>query len=220
MHALAYVGRSGPRSSRPPLATSATAALAAALGTVAAERSRARVRERLLLAEQALAEERLRIARELHDAVGHDVSLMIVQAQALGATAGDEAVRAATDAIAGLGRHTMAEMSRTLRLLRHDGAEHAPQPGLAALDDVLDEARRAGVPVALTVEGTPRPLAPALDASAFRIVQEAVTNVVRHAGGAPARVTLCYGRDALEVVIADEGERTRRGRDGAAAGTG
>jgi len=187
------------------LATAATAAIAAAIGTVAGERRRSREREAILRADQALTDERLRIARELHDAVGHDVSLMIVQAQALGATAGDEAVREATDAIADLGRHTMVEMSRTLRLLRHDGAEHRPQPGLEALDEVLDGARSAGVTVTFAMEGEPRPLEPALDACAFRIVQESVTNVVRHAGGAPASVTLRYGPGELELVIADEG---------------
>jgi signal transduction histidine kinase len=197
------------------LAMTAIAATVAATGAAAGERRRARERERELLAEQAAADERLRIARELHDAVGHDVTLMIVQAQALGATAGDEAVRAATDAIAALGRRTMGEMHRTLRLLRADGAEHHPQPGLAALDEVLDGARRAGVPVTVAVEGAPRPLPPALDASAFRIVQEAVTNVVRHAGGAPANVTLHYGPGELELVIADEGSAT--GDPGAAA---
>ena len=161
----------------------------------------------------AAAEERLRIARELHDAVGHDVSLMIVQAQALGATSGDDAVREATDAIADLGRRTMGEMHRTLRALRAEEAERSPRQGLAALDDVLDGARKAGVSVTVAVEGPPRELAPALDASAFRIVQEAVTNVVRHAGGAPAAVVVRYGDAALELVVADEGpgESTTRG---------
>ena len=204
VHELAYGGASGPVMSQ-TVSNTAIAAAAAALGVATAERRRSRERERVLLAEQTLTDERLRIARELHDAVGHDVSLMIVQAQALGATAGDAAVKAATDAIAALGRHTMGEMSRTLKLLRHDGAEHAPQPGLAALDEVLDAARVAGVSVALTLEGTPRPLEPALDASALRIVQEAVTNVVRHAGGAPARVIVRYRAAELELVIADEG---------------
>jgi signal transduction histidine kinase len=182
----------------------AIGAVAAAVGAVTAERRRSREREAGLLAEQALTDERMRIARELHDAVGHDVSLMIVQAQALGATADDD-VREATDAIAALGRHTMGELSRTLRLLRHDGAEHRPQPGLAEIEEVLDGARRVGIAVSVTLEGTPRPLAPALDASAYRIVQEAVTNVVRHAGGAPASVTVRYGPEELELVICDEG---------------
>ena len=178
----------------------------ATAGLVIALADRAGARERALLAERAAADERLRIARELHDAVGHDVSLMVVQAQALGATSDDERVRAATDAIADLGRRTMAEMHRTLRVLRDDEqAERAPQPGLAELDAVLNGARAAGVDVHIAVEGAPRPLDPALDASALRIVQEAVTNVVRHAGGAPATVTVRYRPDALELVVADEG---------------
>ena len=217
LHAVLY----GPTKTGSVLAVTvsmtALAAIVAAVGVASGERRRARQRESALLATQAVAQERLRIARELHDAVGHDVSLMIVQAQALGATAGDERVRVATDAIAALGRHTMGEMSRTLALLRHDGAEHHPQPGLAVLDDVLDGARRAGVAMTLTTEGTPRPLDAALDASAYRIVQEAVTNVVRHAGGAPATVTLRFGPSALELAIVDEG---RSVSDPPAAATG
>ena len=103
---------------------------------------------------RAAAEERLRIARELHDAVGHDVSLMVVQAEALAAVTGDERA----DAIAALGRRTMGEMHRTLKVLR-DEAELAPQPGLDDLGGVLDGARAAGVPITLAVEGAPRALA-------------------------------------------------------------
>jgi signal transduction histidine kinase len=158
-----------------------------------------------LLRETAAAEERLRIARELHDAVGHDVSLMVVQAQAVGATAEEARVREGAEAIAELGRRTMGEMHRTLRLLRDEDATRTPQPGLDALDDVLAGARAAGVEVSLAMEGAPRPLGPALDASAFRIVQEAVTDVVRHAGGAPASVTVRYLPAAIELVVADEG---------------
>jgi signal transduction histidine kinase len=205
LHALLWgPTASGPRMSL-TVSSIAIGAVAAAVGAVTAERRRSREREAGLLAEQALTDERMRIARELHDAVGHDVSLMIVQAQALGATADDDDVREATDAIAALGRHTMGELSRTLRLLRHDGAEHRPQPGLAEIEEVLDGARRVGIAVSVTLEGTPRALAPALDASAYRIVQEAVTNVVRHAGGAPASVTVRYGPEELELVICDEG---------------
>ena len=187
------------------IVTAGIAVAVVAVGAAAAERRRSAARERALLAERAVAEERLRIARELHDAVGHDVSLMVVQAQALGATSGDERVREATDTIADLGRHTMAEMHRTLRVLRDDDATRAPQPGLDALDAVLDGARAAGVAVTIAMEGPARPLDAVLDASAFRIVQEAVTNVVRHAGGAPAAVTVRYRPDALELVVADEG---------------
>ena len=171
------------------------------------ERAELLDRERELLAERAVAEERVRIAQELHDVVAHNVSLIVVQAQALGATAGDERVRAATDGIAGLGRETMTEMHRTLKLLRA-GAEPelAPQPGLSELDDLLERTRGAGVGIDLTVEGEPRPLPQSVDLSAYRIVQEALTNVVKHAGRAHTTVTLGYRPDALELTIADRGE--------------
>lgn len=188
--------------------TALVAAVVAA-GVAVGHRRQAAGRERVLVAGQAAAEERLRIARELHDEVGHDVSLMVIQAQALGATAEDGRVREATDAMAALGRRTMGEMHRTLGALRDDdGAERSPPPSLDALDSLLDNARAAGVPVTVAVEGAPRPLAPSLDASAFRIVQEAVTNVVRHAGGAGASVTVRYLPAELELIVADEGTAT------------
>ena len=158
--------------------------------------------------ERAVAEERLRIAQELHDVVAHNVSLIVVQAQALGATAGDERVREATDGIADLGRQAMTEMHRTLKLLRgteDDPAALAPQPGLGELPELIERARTAGVGVELAVEGEPRPLAQSVDLSAYRIVQEALTNVVKHAGPAETTVTLGYRPDALELTIADTG---------------
>jgi signal transduction histidine kinase len=171
------------------------------------ERAELLDRERELLAERAVAEERVRIAQELHDVVAHNVSLIVVQAQALGATAGDERVRETTDGIADLGRETMTEMHRTLKLLRA-GAEPelAPQPGLSELDDLLERTRGAGVGIDLTVEGEPRPLPQSVDLSAYRIVQEALTNVVKHAGRAHTTVTLGYRPDALELTIADTGD--------------
>ena len=158
--------------------------------------------------ERAVADERLRIAQELHDVVAHNVSLIVVQAQALGATAGDEQVREATDAIAELGRQAMTEMHRTLKLLRGDEQEPAalaPQPGLDELPELLERARTAGVGIELAVEGEPRPLAQSVDLSAYRIVQEALTNVVKHAGPAQTTITLGYRPDALELTIADSG---------------
>jgi signal transduction histidine kinase len=175
------------------------------------ERAELLDRERELLAQRAVAEERVRIAQELHDVVAHNVSLIVVQAQALGATAGDERVREATDGIAGLGRETMTEMHRTLKLLRA-GAEPelAPQPGLGELDALLERTRGAGVGIDLTVEGEPRALPQSVDLSAYRIVQEALTNVVKHAGRAHTTVTLAYRPDALELTIADCGEAPPR----------
>jgi signal transduction histidine kinase len=173
------------------------------------ERAELLDRERELLAERAVAEERVRIAQELHDVVAHNVSLIVVQAQALGATAGNERVTEATDGIADLGREAMAEMHRTLKLLRggDDGDPAlAPQPGLGELDDLLERTRGAGVGIDLTVEGEPRPLPQSVDLSAYRIVQEALTNVVKHAGRAHTTVTLGYRPDALELTIADTGD--------------
>jgi signal transduction histidine kinase len=172
------------------------------------ERAERLDRERELLADRAVAEERVRIAPELHDVVAHNVSQIVVQAQALGATSGDERVTEATDAIADLGRSAMTEMHRTLKLLRaHDeAAERAPHPGLGDLDGLLARSRAAGVPVELSVSGEPRPLPQSVDLSAFRIVQEALTNVVRHAGRAHTTVMLGYGEDELELTIRDDGD--------------
>jgi signal transduction histidine kinase len=165
--------------------------------------------------ERAVADERLRIAHELHDVVAHNVSLIVVQAQALGATSGDERVREATDGIADLGRQAMTEMHRTLKLLRGDDhAALAPQPGLGELPELLERTRSAGVGVELAVEGRPRPLAQSVDLSAYRIVQEALTNVVKHAGRAHATITVGYRPDALELTIADSGEGGSLGASG------
>jgi len=177
------------------------------------ERAELLDRERELLAQRAVAEERVRIAQELHDVVAHNVSLIVVQAQALGATADDERVTEATDGIADLGREAMAEMHRTLKLLR-GGANGdpalAPQPGLAELGALLERTRGAGVGIDLTVEGEPRELPQSVDLSAYRIVQEALTNVVKHAGRAHTTVTLGYRPDALELTIADTGDTPPR----------
>jgi signal transduction histidine kinase len=169
------------------------------------ERAERLHRERELLAERAVAEERVRIAQELHDVVAHNVSLIVVQARALAATVADPRVTEATEGIAGLGREAMAEMHRTLKLLRAP-AQLAPQPGLGDLDGLLERSRTAGLHVELAVEGEPRPLPQGLDLSAFRIVQEALTNVVKHADRAPTRVMLGYGPDALELTIRDSGD--------------
>ncbi len=197
------------------VASLALCLMAGVLGMYVTGRRQHAARERELLAERATAEERLRIARELHDAVGHDVSLMVVQAQALGAT--DERVREATDAIADLGRRTMADLHRTLRVLRGDeDGDPARQPGagLGDLDELVDRARAAGLPLTVVVDGAPRALAPAVDQSAYRIVQEAVTNVVKHADRAQTTITLGYRPDTLELTIADAGGGVPAGTSG------
>jgi len=172
------------------------------------ERAERLHRERELLAERAVAEERLRIAQELHDVVAHNVSLIVVQAQALGATVRDKRVADATDGIADLGRQTMAEMHRTLKLLRtsdNEAAGREPQPGLADLEGLLERSRAAGLPVDLAIEGEPRPLSQGVDLSAYRILQEALTNVFKHAGRVPTTITLGYRADALELTVTDTG---------------
>ena len=175
------------------------------------ERAERLERERELLAERAVAEERVRIAQELHDVVAHNVSLIVVQAQALAATANDADVTAATDDIADLGRQAMGDMHRTLKLLRADesDAQRAPQPTLANVDALLDQARRAGMRVDLVVSGSPHELPAVMDLSAYRIVQEALTNVVRHAGPVTAHILLDYRPDALVMTITNERQRDR-----------
>jgi signal transduction histidine kinase len=172
------------------------------------ERAARLERERTLLDEQAATDERLRIARELHDVVAHNVSLMVIQAQALGAVADDPAAaRRGADTIAELGRDAMNEMHRTLALMRPDRAddERSPQPALDDLGPLLDRAHSAGVVVELSVTGTARPLPAGVELSAYRIVQEALTNVIKHSGSDRASVSLRYGGDRLELEIVDEG---------------
>jgi signal transduction histidine kinase len=219
---LAYQQAGGPDLSTGDLATTAVLCgiaggvglyLAARRASVDALRERAERmdRERELLADRAVAEERVRIAQELHDVVAHNVSLIVVKAQALGATVPDDRVVEATDGIADLGRQAMAEMHRTLKLLRTTDAEavaRSPQPGLANLDKLLEQSRAAGLDIHLAVEGEPRELAQSLDLSAFRIVQEALTNVVKHAGRSRTSVTVGYRPQALELSIVDSGDET------------
>jgi signal transduction histidine kinase len=171
------------------------------------ERAARLERERELLDEQAAAQERLRIARELHDVVAHDVSLMVIQAQALEATAEDRSARRSAQTIAELGRNAMSEMHRTLELMRADRArgERDPQPALGDLSPLLQRARAAGVNVELSVTGSPRPLPAGVELSAYRIVQEAITNVIKHSGSDRASVDVRYGRDGLELEILDHG---------------
>jgi signal transduction histidine kinase len=167
-------------------------------------------RERELLAEQAVAAERVRIARELHDVVAHNVSLMVVQSQALAATGGDRGDRATLGSVADLGREALSEMHRMLGLLRlqdGDGAppELEPQPGVGDLERLIARTRETGLDTRLDVQGTPHELPPGVELSAYRIVQEALTNVIRHAGARRAEVRLVYAPDAVEVSVVDDG---------------
>jgi len=165
---------------------------------------------------QALAEERGRIARELHDVIAHSVSVMVVQAGAARriAQTDPEQARGAMASIEENGRQALTEMRRLVGMLRKgeaaggtgpETADLAPQPSLLEVETLVEQAREAGLRVDLEIEGEPRPLPAAVDLSAYRIVQEALTNVRKHAGRATARVRLRYGDDDLEVRVDDDG---------------
>jgi signal transduction histidine kinase len=165
--------------------------------------------EREEKAKLAVAEERARIARELHDVVAHNLSIMVVQAGAERRAMGDERPETSEvlATIEDTGRTAMAEMRRLLGMLRRSDDELAlaPQPSLVHLQDLVEQVREAGMPVELQVEGEPRPLPPGIDLSAYRIVQEALTNALKHAGPAQARVIVRYGDNDLDIEIADDG---------------
>jgi signal transduction histidine kinase len=175
--------------------------------TSVAERTAFERRQEALVAERTVAEERVRIARELHDVVAHTLSLIIVQSEVLRTKLEDEDCQAGAAAIAELGRDAMAELHRTLELLRGgaEAGERAPQPVLADLRQLTDQSREGGLDVDLRIEGTVRSLPASLELCAYRIVQEALTNVRRHAEAGHAAVRLHYGVDALEVWIEDDG---------------
>ncbi len=164
-------------------------------------------REREEKAAQAVAEERSRIARELHDVVAHHVSVMVVQAAGARRIADQDpmAARAALAAVEAAGRTALAEMRRMLEVLRTDDPGMRPQPGLAELDRLIEQVRYVGLPVELKVEGDACCLLPGMDLAAYRIVQEALTNTVKHGGKASARVTIRYEADCLEIEVVDDG---------------
>jgi signal transduction histidine kinase len=163
------------------------------------------------LARRAVAEERLRLARELHDVVAHAMSVIAVQS-GVGVHVADsqpEEVGKALAAIEATSRAALTELRRLLGVLRQDSDEPqgdlSPVPGLADLDSLLAEVTKAGLAVRLRVEGTPSPLPAGVDLSAYRIVQEALTNVVKHAGPAQAQVTIRYRDRDLMVEVTDDG---------------
>jgi signal transduction histidine kinase len=160
-------------------------------------------------AAAAIVEERARIARELHDVVAHSISVMVLQARGGRRVLDSEPAdaREAFAAIEGTGQQALDEMRRLLVMLRRSDEELAlaPQPTLRELDGLVEQVQAAGLPVQLDIEGEPRDLPPGVELSAFRIVQEALTNALRHAGPARARVVIRYGADDLELEIADDG---------------
>jgi signal transduction histidine kinase len=152
-------------------------------------------------------EEQARIARELHDVIAHNVSVMVVQAAAANDvfdTRPDRA-REALRAIEASGRSALGELRRLLGVVRDDGAEYAPQPGLDRLDELVAHVRAAGLPVSISIEGDPRPLPAGVDLSAYRVVQEALTNTLKHAHATRVDVALRYGDDELGVEVRDDG---------------
>jgi signal transduction histidine kinase len=163
----------------------------------------------------AIAEERARIARELHDVVAHSISVMVIQARGGRRVLESEPAEArkALDTIERTGQQALDEMRRLLTMLRRSDDELAltPQPSLKQLDALVQQVQAAGLAVQVTVEGETRELPPSVDLSAYRIVQEALTNALKHAGPAHARVLLRYGADDLELEVSDDGHGTGNG---------
>jgi signal transduction histidine kinase len=165
-------------------------------------------RERDVAAREAVVEERARIARELHDVIAHHVSVMVVQAGAERRTldASSESTRDVLETIEQTGRGALTEMRRLLGMLRDENADPlTPQPGLDDVPILVGQLREAGLPVALHVDGERRELPVGIDLSAYRIVQEALTNALKHAGQAQTAVNIRYGADAVELKISDSG---------------
>jgi signal transduction histidine kinase len=167
------------------------------------EQSRLAASERDERTRRAVLEERERIARELHDIVTHHVSVMVIQAggavRAL--TKRPDDARVALEAIAGTGRQALTDMRRMLGILgERQGQE--PMPGLDGLADLVNQVRSAGLAIELSIEGRPRRLDPGLELSAYRIIQEALTNSLKH-GAARAEVAVRYGPDMLDISIED-----------------
>ncbi len=176
-------------------------------------------------ASRAVAEERSRIARELHDVIGHSVSVMTVQASAVRRRLASEQVveREALEAVESVGREALAEMRRMVGALRDAGEDHQlePMPGLDQVDRLAEKFRAAGLPVSLSVTGVPRDLAPGLDLTAYRLVQEGLTNTLRHARNPHlAEVAIDYRPDRIEVAMRDDGQRPAGSPAQAEAGNG
>ncbi|HUB21347.1 MAG TPA: sensor histidine kinase [Streptosporangiaceae bacterium] len=169
-------------------------------------------RERDVAAREAVVEERARIARELHDAVAHNVSMMVIQAGAerrvlpASESESESQTREVLQTIEQIGRGALTEMRRLVGMLRTDSSDPlAPQPTLADLPTLMTQVREAGLPVEYSVDGEPRNLPVGIELSAYRIVQEALTNALKHAGQARAAVHVRYGPDCLELEITDDG---------------
>jgi signal transduction histidine kinase len=187
------------------------------VGFLFSSRGRA-AREAELRAATAVADERARLARELHDIVGHSVSVMTVQASAVRRLLrpDQEREREALLTVEETGRQALAEMRRLVGVLRRpeEAPALAPQPGLEHVERLVEQAREAGLPTELRIEGEALELAPSADLTAYRLVQEGLTNALKHAGATRAEVLVRYDSDQVEVVVRDDGRGAGKGDGG------
>jgi signal transduction histidine kinase len=188
----------------------------------AEERAARAEREREERARAAVAEEQARIARELHDVVGHSVSVMTVQASAVRRLLrpDQEREREALLVVEQAGREALAEMRRLVGVLRRpeEAPALAPQPSLQHIDRLVEQARESGLPVELRIEGEATPLPAGIDLTAYRLVQEGLTNAMKHARATRAEVVVRYGDGAVELLVSDDGRGATDG--GGPADTG
>ncbi|MFB7029321.1 MULTISPECIES: sensor histidine kinase [unclassified Streptomyces] len=193
------------------------------------ERASRLEQEREAQAKVAVAAERARIARELHDVVAHNVSVMVVQADgaAYVMDSSPETAKQALETISGTGRQALAEMRRLLGILRtgehQEAGEYVPQPDVGQIEDLVEQVRGAGLTVDFAIEGSPRPLPSGVELTAYRIVQEALTNTRKHGGpDAGASVRLVYFDDGLGLLVEDDGRGAPQEmyEDGGADGRG
>ncbi|MGI5402038.1 sensor histidine kinase [Streptomyces sp. CA-135486] len=193
------------------------------------ERATRLEKEREAQAKVAVAAERARIARELHDVVAHNVSVMVVQADgaAYVLDAAPDQAKQALETISTTGRQALAEMRRLLGVLRTgdgpESGEYVPQPDVQQIEDLVEQVRRAGLTVDFKIEGTPRPLPSGVELTAYRIVQEALTNTRKHGGpDVGASVRLVYFDDGLGLLVEDDGRGSAHElyEDGGADGQG
>ena len=183
-------------------------------------------REQELETGRAVAEEQARVGRELHDVIVHTLSVIVIQAGAAADVfdARPQAARQALGSIGSAGRQALAELRRVLAAVRPQAGEPdgwAPPPGLSGLGELLDRVRAAGLDVTARIDGAPVDLPAGLDLAAYRIVQEALTNTLKHARAGNAEVTLCYGPAGLVLAVTDDGRAgAPAGRPGLARGRG
>jgi signal transduction histidine kinase len=179
--------------------------------------------ERAQAERYAVAEERARIARELHDVVGHSIAVMTVQAGAERLALGE--ARPETSRVLSqielTGRQTLQEMRRMLGLLRSDDTvDFTPQPGLAQVDALAERMGRSGLAVDVQVDGEPGEVSPGVDVSAYRIIQEALTNVLKHADATRATVRVAHGDEGIEIAVTDDGTGRAAANDSTGSGHG